>query len=147
MSYELRKIMLSKVISSEGVFHHKYSIALNTMKAIIELEQKEKENKLPSEYFKRFSDIEKNSSHINTLFKGIPLLLLEQYFLRNSKTLDKYLNISYKNIDIETFQVYDLYLALEQYFLKLFMLAVEIADFYSIEIKIKNTNSSEDNIF
>ena len=139
----LRLNLLSNIIGITGVNPFKYSTAFNSLNAVIELEKKETKNKLPESIFKEFEDIKNRENNLNDDLKGIPLLILEQYFVRNSNNLDKYIYIQYNTINKEL-RVIELYLVLERYFEKMFILASKIADYYNLEIKIKTDTKEKD---
>lgn len=141
MAKEIRTILLSKVLSMEGIFQHKYSTAYNCLLAIIELEKKETHTeKLPNRFFERFDEITKLLDNLDEKVKDIPLLIVEQYFIRNSSELSKYIFIQYGKIegnsDLQCFHLYEI---LEAFFQKVYLLCVEIADYYSLEIKLKRS--------
>lgn len=134
----LRLTLLSSIIASNGVHHGKYSNAFNSMKAIIELEEKETKNKIPKEFFDEFKSIEEHTLNLHEKLTDVPLLVVEQYFLRNAKNLNKYVYVEFMKKNVE-FKVVDLYLILEEFFIRLYLLAVQIADFYNLEIKLKKS--------
>lgn len=143
----IRQQLLIEIISPSGVYPCKYTDALKRLKAVITLEREEKgSSKMNENLFKLFEEIEKKSNSLTEDLKGIPLMILEQYFLLNSNKLDVYLNIEYHNIcPKKEYYVKDLYLILEEYFNEMYMLAIRITDLYSIEIKLKTNN--EHNVF
>lgn len=144
----LRIELLSKIVSqSEGVFQNKYSGAYNVISSIVYLEKKEKESnqRLGEEIFKKFDEIENLSNNLNKDLKDVPLLIVEQYFLRNVATFEKFLVINYDERDIVDLKVYDLYLLLENFYKKIYMLAVEISDYYTFEFKLKETKQNANN--
>lgn len=145
MAKELRTILLSKILSSEGVYHGKYTGAYNTLRAVIELEKKETDRqKLPQEYFKKFEDITKKLNCVDERVKGFPLMVLEQYFVRSSSQLDRYIYMVYGELESASdYKVIELFEILEGFFMELYMLAVEIADYYSLEIKLKKTGGKD----
>ena len=148
MSNRLKQTLLSDIISGKGIYQHKYSTAYNWIKAVIELEKKEKINKIPDRLFNKFKEIEfKTINGLNERFAGIPLLILEQYFFRNNNDLNNYIAIEFrysiseneeKTIEVTNIYCTDLYLLLEEFFNEIYFLAIEILDFYSLEIKLKN---------
>ena len=145
---DLRLVLLTKIMSAEGVFAHKYSSNYNTLKAIIELEKKEKEqDMLPKSFFDRFDDIKKMTTNLDPKIKGFPMLIVQEYFIRNSANLDKYIYMTYGK-DLESaseLKVMELYEILEDFFFKIYLLAVQISDFYKLEIKLKKDNTKLNN--
>lgn len=138
----LRVVLLGEVIGNE-LNMNKYSIAFNSLKAIIELESKETHDKIPDSLFKLFDDILlKKDNLIND--KNIPLLILEQYYVRNVNNLNKELYIEYNNINF-TMRVSTLYVILEEFYNTLYSLAITIADYYNLEIKLKKSNQETQN--
>ena len=140
----LRINLLSGIISSSGVHQSKYSNCYNELKAIIELEKKEKDkDKIPKSFFEEFDEITKSINNLSEKTEGVPLLILEQYFLRNSNDLKRYVYIEYDEVKIDM-MTGDLYLILEEFYVKIYLLAVKIADFYNIDIKLKKEKKEED---
>jgi len=138
----LRLNLLSGIIGSVGVSYNKYTNSFNSLKAVIQLERSEKKDKLPKYMFEEFDELENIKDNLNNKFSNIPLLILEQYFFRNSKTLDAEIYIEYKHKNINAV-ITELYILLEDYFFKMYLLAVQIADFYNLEIKIKKDTQSK----
>ena len=139
---KLRQVLLNKIISTEGVFQHKYTMAYNTLIAVMKIEEKEKaKDRLPSSFFDKVKGIQSRYSNIDGIVSGVPLLILEQYFFLNSKDLGKFLWFEYNKIEIEL-KIYELYLMLESFFIEIFEIACEIMDYYNIEMKLK---SNKDN--
>lgn len=139
----LRLNLLTGIIAgSDGVSMNKYSTAFNCLKAIIVLELSEKKDKLPKQLFKDFSELEKQADNLSEKFPNIPLLIIEQYFLRNNKTLDAEIYIEYNHLNISVV-ITELYILLEDFYFKMYLLAVQIADAYNLEIKIKSERTSQ----
>lgn len=139
---KIRLTLLGNIIGNSGVYQHKYSTGFNSLKSIMKLESKETQNKLPLEMFDRFKELEDNLTNINPKVKGIPLLVLEQYFLRNTNNLNNWVYIEYgkKGTDL---RIVDLYLMLETWFSELYLLASEIADYYNYEVKMKSSSEED----
>lgn len=140
---EIKQKLLSEIISSSGVFQHKYSRAYQTFMSVCDLEIKS-DNKFLTKFGNRIKEIQ---SKKDKLYHDIPLLVLEQYFLRNSEKLSLELYIEYENKSYPDLKVYRLYELLEAFFNEIFCLAVEIADYYSYEVKYNkkyDLNSDED---
>lgn len=150
VSAEIRKILLSKILSMEGTTPSKYSTAFNTLKSIINIELKERsKERLPEEIFIKFRNIEESSTKLDENLQGFPLLIIEEYFFRNIDSLDKFIYLAYNKLEYAEYKVINIYEILEQFFQQIYFLAVEIADFYSIEIKLKSNkqNNKDENIF
>ena len=141
----LRLTLLSSIISAQGVYHGKYSGGYNAIKSIIELEELENNNKIPQSFFDKFKEIQILSANLNEKLHGVPLIVIEQYFLRNSQNLNKYVYIDYNHLNIE-FIVIDLYVILERFFNEIYALAVRIADYYNLEVKLKKIKTSDENL-
>lgn len=133
----LRLSLLNSVIETSGVFYNKYSNSFNALKGIIELEGKETINKLPSLFFDEFKSIEKAINNLDVRLPDVPLLIVEQYFFRNAKNLSKFVYIEWGLVKTD-FKVIDLYLILETFFSRIYMLCIGIADYYNLDIKLKN---------
>lgn len=143
----IRKILLSEILSSKGFYEGKYTESLNILKAIIKLESKEtSSDKLGEEYFDRFKQIENNSINLHSDLGSMPLSVAEQFFIRNSSDLSRYLYMEYRDNEIKDMKVIELYNILEEFFLEMYILAVEIADHYSLEIKLKKDNKGKEDI-
>lgn len=145
MAKELRTILLSKILSSEGVYYGKYTDSYNTLKAVIELERKENDrSRLPDTFFDKFDFLTSKLYNLDPRVEGFPLMVLEQYFMKSSDSLDRYIYMSYGKLESASdYKVIELYEILESFFIQIYMLAVEIADYYSLEIKLKRTSGKD----
>jgi len=139
---DLRLTLLSDIIGSDGVHNNKYSTSFNNLKAVISLERQDKKDKLPEKLFNNFNQLSIKKDNLNKKYSNIPLLILEQYFLRNSNQLDQEIYIEYNNKNISV-KVTELYILLEDYFFEMYLLAVKIADFYNFEIKLKRNTENK----
>ena len=128
-------------IIGHDIISNKYSIAYNNLKAVIELERLESEDKIPNALFDMFNNISETKDNLSS---NTPLLILEQYYMRNMRNLNKEVYIEHDNNGY-SIKVSDLYLILEEFYIKIYMLAVTIADFYNIEYKLKKQNLGEEN--
>ena len=145
MSRDLRTLLLTKIISSEGMHPYKYSACFNALKSVIDLENKDKDDRLNKVLFDKFKDIEKSITNLDERIKDFPLLIVEEYLMRNQGNLDKYIYLTYNNLEnTGDIQVMDLYIILEKFFEKMYHLAVEIADYYSLDVKLKSSNENQE---
>lgn len=148
MSKELRSLLLSKIIAGDGTYNYKYSSCYNALRSVISLERKESKDKIPKTIFNAFEVLEKRLNELDPRVKGIPFLILEEYLMRNHNKLDKYLFISHAGVESEgDLQVSDLYLMFELFFQEMYSIAVSIADYYSLDIKMKSDKDSEIDVF
>lgn len=142
---KLRLSLLSNILGGRGVYENKYTLGYNSLKAVIELELKEKKDRLPKHIFDRFNNIQENLSNVNEKLVGVPIIILEQYFLRNTKSLNRYVYIMHEDIEIEI-KVIEIYTILENWYFHLFLIASEIADYYNLEIKLKKEKDLNEDI-
>jgi len=135
----LRLTLLGEIIGSASVIQNKYSMAYNNLSAVIELERNDNKDKLPDTLFKEFETIKQITNNLSNETKNIPFLILEQYYFRNYRDLNREIYIEWKNVAFEM-KIKELFLLLEKFFNKIYMLAVKIADYYNLELKLKKTN-------
>ena len=144
MSNQIRNVLISRILSSEGTFEGKYTNSYNILKGIITLEEKEKgKTKLSSDYFNRFKELENSLTNLDVRIKGFSLRVVEEYFFRNRNKLDKYIYMNQGEIESNAdLKVIDLFEVLENFFLTVYLMALEIGDMYALEIKLKKTSES-----
>lgn len=143
----IRKILLSEILSSKGLYDGKYTESFNIIEAVIKLESKEdSKNKLSDYYFKEFKELKECYNNLDERVKGFPLNVLEQFLIRNSSDLSRYLYMNYKDLELIDMQVIELYDILERYFQRIYLLAVQISDHYSLEIKLKSDKKENESI-
>jgi len=144
MANQIRNVLISRILSSEGTFEGKYTNSYNILKGIITLEEKEKgKTKLSSDYFNRFKELEDSLTNLDERIKGFSLRVVEEYFFRNRNRLDKYIYMNQGEIESNAdLKVIDLFEVLENFFLKVYLMALEIGDMYALEIKLKKTSES-----
>lgn len=146
MSKEIKSVLLSNILSSQGVYHNKYSNAYNSLKSVMELELKEKKEKLPKYIFEKYKEIQKLYSSPHEKLTGVSVLVLEQYFMRNSHDLSSYIFIDYNDKDYGDFKCIELYEILETFFSEVFLLATLVADYYTFEVKLKDGDDEDKQI-
>lgn len=142
---KVRVALLNDIILSRDIFQRKYSTSYNALKAVINLEKEEKaKDKLNKKYFDKFTEISELKDNLSDDLKGLPLAVTEQYFFRKSKNLNAYIYIQYKDIQITNLRAIEIYQLLEDFFQQIYLLAVQIADHYSLDIKMKPTQSTSE---
>lgn len=143
MVFSLKKNLLIDILAYDNATPLKYSKCLLNLKTIFEIEKQES-FKYPDYFYKIFNELrEKEKNFIN----NIPLLIVEKYFYAKNQNLNGFVSISYlipneKGENIEhnlNMSSNDLYLILEDYFSKIFMLASLMANYYNLEIKVNDT--------
>lgn len=117
---------------------NKYSKAYLNLKAVMDLEEQEK-YKMSKSLKDDFINIKEK--YISFL-EEIPLAIIEKYFYMNLDDLNKFIYISYKEKEIYSISVIELYMELEEFYNEIFKLGSLIANFYNIEIKI-NKNATD----
>ena len=143
-----RVALLTYIISSVGVYQHKYSAAFNAIRAVMNIEYEEKgKNKLPERIFRKYDKIVQMSSALSDKLKGIPLVVVEQYFFRKGSALNNEIYMMYGNIEVVGLKAVDIYVILEEFFNNIYDLAVEISDYYTIEIKLKRSSDEDEEIY
>lgn len=150
MVNQIRNVLISRILSSEGTFEGKYTNSYNILKGIITLEEKEKgKTKLSDDYFNRFKELESTLKDLDERISGFSLRVVEEYFFRNRNRLDKYIYMCQGEIESNSdLKVIDLFEILEDFFLKVYLMALEIGDMYALEIKLKKANDTgEEDVF
>lgn len=128
--------LLGEIISSNNILQNKYSKALDNLSAVILLERDETKDKLPKSLFNDFEEIKSKCNNLTALTKNVPLLILEQYYVRNFRDLSREIYVEW-NDDAFEIKIKELYLILEKYFYEMYIMAIRIADFYNLEFKLK----------
>jgi len=141
----LRLTLLGEIISNNGVIQNKYSNAYNSLLAVIELEYNDEKDKLPQKLFDEFEEIKQITCNLSPETKDVPFIILEQYYFRNFNDLNREIYIEWRTNAFEM-KIKELFLLLEDFFHKIYMLAVKIADFYNLEFKLKK-NNKDDNLY
>jgi hypothetical protein len=143
MAFKLKLNLLIDILSYDNASAFKYSKCLLNIKTLWEIEKSEGFNFTPF-FVQIYNEIvEKEHEFMNK----IPLLIVEKYYYSKITNLNGYVSINYfvKNDDgddedrILNIPVNDLYLELEAYFNKIFLLASLFANYYNLEIKINDT--------
>jgi len=141
MASNLRMTLLGEIIGSTGLVQNKYSQGLNNLRAVIELEKDEVKDKLPEDIFREFENIKAKSFNLSSDLKGVPLLIIEQYYLRNHRDLSAEIYIEWKDLSLDM-KIKELYLILEEFYYLIYILAVKISDYYQLEFKLKKSRDS-----
>lgn len=138
MVLQLKKNLLIDILNPNNITNKYYKSLLN-IKTIFEIE-KEEGFKIPEFINNMFNEI-KDKEH--NFINDIPLQIVEYYFLKKVQSPNSYVYILYqeKEINIKT---NELFLLLENFYSKIFLIASLIANYYNLEIKINN-NSKDDN--
>jgi hypothetical protein len=137
---KLKLSLLSLILDNPNI-GNKYSKCFLNLKNVFELEQNE-EFEFSEKFIKSFEELEKK---FNSFHNGIPLSIIEKYYIAKVNELDEYVYIEYNEKEL-TLRIIDLYVLLEQYFSEIFSLACEIADYYNLEVKI-NSGTQKDKEF
>jgi len=138
---KLKSNLLIEIISPNNTIN-KYSKAVLNLKAILKLETNEN-FKIPLELIKMYDKIiERELEFIN----GIPLTLIEKYFYTKADKLNGFINIEYRNFDLNI-RTNELYLELEKFYEDIFILSSCLASFYNLEIKINSSSSNNNGDF
>jgi len=144
MVFRLKTNLLIDILAYDSSALFKYSKCLLNIKTLFEIEKTEGYI-FPQNYYEIYNSIlEKEKDFLN----GIPLLIVEKYFYNKIQHLNGYVSISYytKNENDENIEhninmtVNDLYLLLEDFFNKIFLLASLLANYYNLEIKVNDTS-------
>lgn len=117
---------------------NKYSKSLLNIKTAIELE-KEEDFEIPTAILSKFNLLEKRA---NNFLNGIPLKVVEKAYYLHAKNFKKSIFMSYKNNSL-TMNINEIYIELEEYFNKIFILASLMANYYNLEIKIKTKTNND----
>lgn len=140
MSFKLKQNLLINVINP--IEPNKYSNSLLNLKTIYEIERKDK-FKFPDTINELFEEIFKKEVNFKN---GIHLLIIEKYFYNKKDRLNGFVCIYINNESGEhelQIPVQELYIELENFYYKMFLLASMIANYYTIEIKINDKVKDE----
>lgn len=137
-----KESLLYEVFNASSI-PHKYSKSFLNLSVLMELE-KEDEFKFDKNILDEFEEIKKL---YNDFMSGIPLVIIEQYYLRNSTNLNKPLYIEYQKKQIIDKKVIDFYILLEDFYNKIFLLGSKIGNLYNLEIKVNVKTNDQNNSF
>lgn len=133
----LKENLLIDVLSPRT--EYKYSKSILNLKTIIALEKQEN-FKIPESIITMYNKVLKQETDF---INGIPLTIVERYYIGKQDKLNSYLNIAYKDSELNI-QVNQLLMLLEIYYTELYLIASLLASFYNLEIKINNKNNDTD---
>ena len=135
---EIKQRLLHDILNSKGVFYHKYSNSYNAIKNILELEFEE-DREVNKKIKPKFDEITKK---YKDFYKGISLIVMEQFFMRNNKDLGKIIPLEFNDNYYGEVAAMELYVMLENFFNEIFKLAVIVANLYSYEIKFNDMSKA-----
>lgn len=137
MSFKIKLNLLIDILNPTDL--DKYSKSVLNLKTIYEVEKKDK-FVFPENIENLFQEIfEKEKNFIN----GIHLLIVEKYYYRKRENLQGYISITLDTERKLNMPVSELYIILEEYYSKMFLLASLMANYYNIEIKINDKKKDE----
>lgn len=125
---------LYQIFSLQDGSAYKYSKSFINLEAVIDLEKQEG-FKIPESIQDKFIEIKKK---YDSFMAEIPLRVIEKFYYKDESELSKYIFICYDEKEIESIQIIELYMALEEFYKEVFSIASLIANYYNIEIKINN---------
>lgn len=133
----LRQNLLIDVINPVEI--NKYSKSLLNLKTLFYIEQKEG-FQFPKNILEIYNEIlEKEDNFLNE----IPLLIIEKQYYRKASNINGYVSIYMSNQRELNLEVAELFILLEAYYSKMFLLASLVANYYSIEVKINDKKKDE----
>ena len=143
MAFKLRNNLLIDILAYDSAGAFKYSKCLLNIKTIWSLEELENFN-FPETFKKIYAEI---IAKEHNFMANIPLLIVEKHYYSKVVNLNGYVSICYYVKDKEGVEterllnipVNELYLELEDFFNKIFLLASLFANYYNLEIKINDT--------
>jgi len=136
---KLKEQLIFEIMTIDNFLSDKYSKSYINLKTLFEIE-----DDIDKDLKKQFNQIE--AEYLDFL-DGFPLEIIEIYYYRNKEYLNKYLNINYKNLEsYAKYRVSDVYMKLELFYNRIFLIASKIANLYNLEVKV-NQNKNNDNIF
>lgn len=107
------------------------------LKTIVNLENKEN-FKLPEDLQKSYDGI---IGQEQDFINGIPLPIIEKYYLQKQSNLNSYVNILHNEKELNL-KVNEIFIKLENFYQEIFLLASLIANYYNLEIKINTENDN-----
>jgi hypothetical protein len=137
MVLRLKENLLIDILNPHQIFM-KYSKSLLDLKTLMSIELKEN-FKFPKEILDLYNDI---ISVENDFINGIPLRIIEKYYFMKAEKLNSFVNIEYNNFQINM-RISELYVILEEFYSKLYLIASLIGNYYNIEIKVNTESNNE----
>ena len=137
MVLRLKENLLIDILSPHNITL-KYSKSLLNLKTLMIIEKKDN-FVFPDEIYNLYKEIIKVEDNF---LNGIPLRIVEKYYFMKSDKLNSYINIEYGEYQINK-RVSEIYILLEEYYSKLYLIGSLIGNYYNIEIKV-NTDSNND---
>ena len=110
--------------------HNKFSNSFLNLKNVLDIEKDE--GKFSDNILKSFKEIEEE---YDSFIQDIPLRVIERYYIDNRTEYKKHVYLAYGEKELSDLTILQLYDKLEEFFSKVFNLAVRTANYYNIEIK------------
>lgn len=121
----------------------KYTSAYNRLKNVLQLERDEEQFKIPEDIEKRFEDLQQRFDDFKD---GIPLDVVERYYIDNASNLQRFVFLAYDGKELSDMYIIELYRELEKFHREVFDIAVRLANYYALELKVNYDGSeSSDN--
>ncbi len=117
----------------------KYTSAYNRLKNVIQLERDEEQFSIPKDIENKFEELQRRFDDFKD---GIPLDVVERYYIDNASNLQRFVFLTYDGKELSDMFIIDLYRELEKFHREVFDIAVRLANYYALELKV-NYDASE----
>lgn len=136
---ELKKNLLYVILQNPNT-PNKYSKSFLNLLNVVELEKLDESFDLPKDFMLKYNKVK---LRYDNFINNIPLIVIERYFESNRDNFNKYVFLEFKENEITDVKVSEIFLQLETFFKDVFNLAVMIASYYNLEIKLNKGNLTD----
>lgn len=119
---------------------NRYSKSFLNLQNVIELEESDQSFKLPKELLVKYNYLK---SKYNKFLSDIPLIVIERYYNENKENMNKFVFLEFDNKELTDIKISELFLELEIFFTKIFNLTCILANYYNLEVKLNDGNTTE----
>jgi hypothetical protein len=97
------------------------------------LERDEEQFNIPKDIEKRFKELQDKFENFKD---GIPLDVVERYYIDNASNLQRFVFLNYDGKELSDMFIIELYRELEKFHREIFDIAVRLANYYALELKV-----------
>lgn len=87
--------------------------------------------------------MKKIENKYNKFLNGIPLVVIERYYIDHKENYNKYIFLEYGELELSDIRIMDLFTELEKFYSMIFELTCKIADYYNLEVKLNSKGNNE----
>lgn len=130
---KLKASLLYEIFTMQHNDPMRYSKAYLNLCAVVEIEEQE-DNTFNVKLLEEFRKLQQQ---YHLFIDNIPLPIAQDYYSRNlGSSMNKFIYMEYQNEAPDSLLLSDLFLRLEEFYSKVYILACKIANMYNIEIKV-----------